>query len=117
MATIFIPFLPLDINVKYKFKATFINIMYAYFQPFWRNFNFLNKIHIYIFFYQGMVLFEHLFKNRIAINNTYLTITITLLIVSKKMVYTLSFALKYFFVNLLVFYYFVVIYYLLQPDF
>jgi hypothetical protein len=27
-------FLTLDINVKFNFKATFINILYAYFQPF-----------------------------------------------------------------------------------
>jgi hypothetical protein len=52
-------------DTKYKcknFKATFINIMYAYLQPFRRNFNFLNKILIVI------VLFEFLFKNSIAIN-------------------------------------------------
>jgi hypothetical protein len=31
-------------DTRYKFKATFINIMYAYLQPFRRNLNFLNKI-------------------------------------------------------------------------
>jgi hypothetical protein len=29
-----LPFLTLDINVKFNFKATFINIVYAYFQPY-----------------------------------------------------------------------------------
>jgi hypothetical protein len=38
-------------NVKLNFKATFINIMYTYLQPFRGNFNFLNKI----FFYTGCV--------------------------------------------------------------
>jgi hypothetical protein len=41
-------FLTLDINAKFHFKATFVNIMYAYFQPFWRNFNFSNKIFFFI---------------------------------------------------------------------
>jgi hypothetical protein len=35
--------------------------VYAYSQPFWRNFYFLNKI--FFFFYQAIVLFEFLFKN------------------------------------------------------
>jgi hypothetical protein len=39
-----LPFLTLDINVEFNFKATFINIVYAYFQPFLHNFYFLNKI-------------------------------------------------------------------------
>jgi hypothetical protein len=30
------------INVKFNFKQSFINIVYVYFQPFWRNFYFLN---------------------------------------------------------------------------
>jgi hypothetical protein len=36
-------------DVEFNFKDTFINIVYAYFQPFWCNFNFLNKI--FFFFY------------------------------------------------------------------
>jgi hypothetical protein len=56
-----LPFLTLDINVKFIYKPTFINIVYAYSQPFWRNFDFLNKTS---FFYQAIVLFEFLFKNR-----------------------------------------------------
>jgi hypothetical protein len=40
----------LDINVKFNSKPTFINIVYAYSQPFWRNFDFLSKI--LFFFYQ-----------------------------------------------------------------
>jgi hypothetical protein len=55
-------YLTIDVNVKFNFKATFINIVYAYSQPFWRNFYFLNKI--FFFFYQAIVLFEFLFKNR-----------------------------------------------------
>jgi hypothetical protein len=51
----------LDINVKFNSKPTFINIVYAYSQPFWRNFDFLSKI--LFFFYQTIVLFEFLFKN------------------------------------------------------
>jgi hypothetical protein len=56
-------------NVKFCFKVTFINIviLYTYFQPFWRNFNFLNKI--FFLFYQAIILFKFLFKNRIAINS------------------------------------------------
>jgi hypothetical protein len=50
----------LDINVKFNSKPTFINIVYAYSQPFWRKFDFLSKI---FFFYQTIVLFEFLFKN------------------------------------------------------
>jgi hypothetical protein len=57
-------FLIIDINVKLNFKVTFINVMYAYLQPFRRNFNFLNKI----FFFIINFLFEFLFKNSIAIN-------------------------------------------------
>jgi hypothetical protein len=38
----------IDVNVKFNFKATFINIVYAYFQPFWRNFYFLNKIFFFL---------------------------------------------------------------------
>jgi hypothetical protein len=57
-------------NVKFNFKATCINIVYAYLQPFWRNFYFLNKI---LFFKQFIVLFEFLFKNRIVINSKYVT--------------------------------------------
>jgi hypothetical protein len=30
----------IDINVKFNFKATFINIVYAYFQPFWHKLKF-----------------------------------------------------------------------------
>jgi hypothetical protein len=56
-----LPFLTTDVIVTFNFKATFINIMYAYFQPLWSNFYFLNKIY---FFYQASVLFEFLFKNR-----------------------------------------------------
>jgi hypothetical protein len=52
----------IDVNVKFHFKATFINIVHAYSQPFWRNFNFLNKI--FLFSFQAIVLFEFLFKNR-----------------------------------------------------
>jgi hypothetical protein len=48
-------------NVKFNSKPTFINIVYAYSQPFWRNFDFLSKI--FFFFYQTIVLFEFLFKN------------------------------------------------------
>jgi hypothetical protein len=55
------PFVTLDINVKFNSKPTFINIMYAYSQPFWRNCDFLSKI---FFFYQTIVSFEFLFKNR-----------------------------------------------------
>jgi hypothetical protein len=51
----------LDINVKFNSKPTFINIVYAYSQPFWRNFDFFSKI--FFFFYQTIVLFEFLFKN------------------------------------------------------
>jgi hypothetical protein len=54
-------FVTLDINVKFNSKPTFINIVYAYSQPFWRNFDFLSKI--CFFFYQTIVLFEFLFKN------------------------------------------------------
>jgi hypothetical protein len=50
-----LPFLTLDINVKFNFKTTFIEIVYAYFQPFGRNFCFL------------IVLFEFLLKNRITV--------------------------------------------------
>jgi hypothetical protein len=60
----------LDMNVKFNFNATFINIFYAYLQPFRRNFYFLNKI---FFFLLSIVLFEFLFKNRIAINSKYVT--------------------------------------------
>jgi hypothetical protein len=63
-----LPFLTVDINVKFNFKATFMNIVYAYFQPFWHNF--LNKI---FFFYQTIVLFEFLYKNRIVISSRYVT--------------------------------------------
>jgi hypothetical protein len=56
-------FLVLDINVQSNFKATFINIMYAYLQPFRRNFNFLNKI----FFYKQ--LFYLNFYSKIALDN------------------------------------------------
>jgi hypothetical protein len=59
-----LPFLTLDINVKFYFRATFINIVYAYFQAFWRNFYFMNKIHI-LFFYQAIVLF--VFFSKIAL--------------------------------------------------
>jgi hypothetical protein len=52
----------LDINVKFNSKPTFINIVYAYSQPFRRNFDFLSKI-LFFFFYQTIVLFEFLFKN------------------------------------------------------
>jgi hypothetical protein len=52
------PFLTLDISI--------INIVYAYFRPFCRDFYFLNNI---LLFYQVIVLFEFLFKNRIAINS------------------------------------------------
>jgi hypothetical protein len=55
------PFVTLDINVKFNSKPTFINIVYAYSQPFWRNFDFLSKI--LVFFLQTIVLFEFLFKN------------------------------------------------------
>jgi hypothetical protein len=48
-------FLTLGINVKFHFKTTFIDIVYALFQPFCRNFYFL------------FVLFECLFKNRITV--------------------------------------------------
>jgi hypothetical protein len=48
-------------DTRYKCKPTFINIMYAYSQPFGRNFDCLSKI---FFFYQTIVLFEFLFKNR-----------------------------------------------------
>jgi hypothetical protein len=57
-----LPFLILDINVKLNFKATFMNIMYAYLQPFRRNFNFLNKI---FFFYKQ--LFYLNFYSKIAL--------------------------------------------------
>jgi hypothetical protein len=43
-----LPFLTLDINVKFNFKATFINIVYIYSQPFWCNFYFLNKIFFFL---------------------------------------------------------------------
>jgi hypothetical protein len=52
-----------DINVIFYFKGTFINIVYTYFQLFWRNFYFLNKI---FFSNEAIVLFEFLFKNRIG---------------------------------------------------
>jgi hypothetical protein len=59
----------IDINVEFNFKAIFIDIVYGYSQPFWRNFIFLNKI----FFYQATVLFEFLFKtyhcNKYVVNN------------------------------------------------
>jgi hypothetical protein len=35
----------LDINVKFNSKPTFINIVYAYSQLFWLNFDFLSKIY------------------------------------------------------------------------
>jgi hypothetical protein len=52
-----------DTRYKCKFnsKPTFINIVYAYSQPFWRKFDFLSKI--LFFFYQTIVLFEFFFKN------------------------------------------------------
>jgi hypothetical protein len=46
------PFVTLDINVKFNSKPTFINIVYAYSQPFWRNFDFLSKI--LVFFYKQL---------------------------------------------------------------
>jgi hypothetical protein len=50
-----LPFLTPDINGKFNFKATFINIVCAYFLPFWLNFYFLNNF-----------FFEFLFKNPFA---------------------------------------------------
>jgi hypothetical protein len=38
----------LDMNVIFNSKPTFINIVYAYSQPFWRNFDFLSKIFFFL---------------------------------------------------------------------
>jgi hypothetical protein len=71
----------LDINVKFNSKPTFINIVYAYSQPFWSNFDFLSKI---FFFYQMIVLFEFLFENHITSQ------------INKKIFSMISFTLKIF---------------------
>jgi hypothetical protein len=44
-----------------------INIEYAYFQPFWCNFYFFNRI-FFFFIKQLHILFEFLLKNPVAIN-------------------------------------------------
>jgi hypothetical protein len=110
-----LPFLTIDINVKFNFKATFINILYADSQPFWRNFYFLNKI---LFFFIKQLSYLN-FYSKIACNRQWITTKyiiknkqINKKIFSMKTVHT--FTLKYFFVNLLVFYYYVAFYYLLQ---
>jgi hypothetical protein len=38
----------LDINVKFNSKPTFINVVYTYSQPLWRNFDFLSKIFFFL---------------------------------------------------------------------
>jgi hypothetical protein len=60
----------LDINIKFNSKPTFINIMYAYSQPFRRNFDFLSKI-FFFFIKQLFYIFEFLFKNHMqqAVDN------------------------------------------------
>jgi hypothetical protein len=58
-----LPFLILDINVKFYFRVTFINIVCAYFQAFWRNFYFMNKI----FFFLSSNCFICLFFSKIAL--------------------------------------------------
>jgi hypothetical protein len=63
-----LPFLRLDINVKFNFKATFVNIV-SYSQLFWCNFYFLNKI--LFSFYQAIVLFEFLCKSRMQTVHTF----------------------------------------------
>jgi hypothetical protein len=57
-------FLTTDINVKFNFKATFINIVHAYSLPFWRNFYFLKKI--FVFFIKQLFYFS--FYSKIACN-------------------------------------------------
>jgi hypothetical protein len=54
----------LNINVKFNFKVIFINIVYTYFQPFWRNFYFLDKI----FFFLINQLFYFNFYSKIALH-------------------------------------------------
>jgi hypothetical protein len=49
----------LDVNVKFNSKPTFINIVYAYSQPFWRNFDFLSKI---LFFFIKQLFYLNLLE-------------------------------------------------------
>jgi hypothetical protein len=65
-----LPFLIIDVYVQFNFKATFINIVYAYSQPFWRNFYYLNKIFFFI-----KQLFYLNFYSKIASNEKQITIT------------------------------------------
>jgi hypothetical protein len=66
-----LPFLTLDINVKFNFKATFINIVYAYFQPFWRNLYFLNKI---FFFFIKQLFYLNFYSKITAINSRFVSV-------------------------------------------
>jgi hypothetical protein len=68
-----LPFLILDINVKLNFKATFINIMYAYLQPFRRNFNFLNNfffiINCFFLNFYSKIALQKILDNNKTIKN------------------------------------------------
>jgi hypothetical protein len=58
------PFVTLDVNVKFNSKPTFINVVYAYSQPFWRNFDFLSKV---FFFFIKQLFYLH-FYSKITCN-------------------------------------------------
>jgi hypothetical protein len=76
---------------------TVINMVYAYSQPFWPNFDFLSKI---FFFFIKQFLFKNHMQQTVD-NNEIIKNKQT----NKKKIYSMkSFPLKYFFVILLIFY-------------